>query len=85
MLCGLATVNADSHDVDRFIENGMNGFYATSAEELADQLSYLLADPTRARRIGLAGRETAIQRFHIDRYLADWRQLIRDTLGNDAV
>ena len=28
MLCGLATVNADSHDVDRFIENGMNGFYA---------------------------------------------------------
>lgn len=85
MLCGLATVNADSHDVDRFIENGMNGFYASSAEELADQLGFLLADPTRAWRIGLAGRETAMQRFHIDRYLADWRQLIRDVLGNDAI
>lgn len=85
MLCGLATVNADSHDVDRFIENGINGFYAASAEELADQLGYLLADPARAWRIGLAGRDTAMQRFHIDRYLADWRQLIRDILGNDAV
>ena len=85
MLCGLATVNADSHDVDRFIENGRNGFYAGSAEELADMLGFLLADPAHAWRIGLAGRETAIQRFHIDRYLADWRQLIRDTLGSNAI
>lgn len=85
MLCGLATVNADSHDVDRFIENGLNGFYAATAEELADQLNFLLADPARAWRIGQAGRETAMQRFHIDRYLADWRQLIRDTLGSNAI
>ena len=85
MLCGLATVNADSHDVDRFIENGRNGFMAATAEELADQLDFLLADPARAWRIGQAGRETAIRHFHIDRYLADWRQLVRDTLGNDAI
>lgn len=85
MLCGLATVNADSHDVDRFIENGINGFYAATAEELADRIGFLLADPARAWRIGQAGRETAMQRFHIDRYLADWRHLIRDTLGNDAI
>lgn len=85
MLCGLATVNADSHDVDRFIENDMNGFHAASAEELADQIGFLLADPARAWRIGQAGRETAIQRFHIDRYLDDWRRLIREVLGGDAI
>lgn len=85
MLCGLVTVNADSHDVDRFIENGMNGFYAASSEELADQLGFLLADPARAWRIGQAGRETAIRLFHIDRYLDDWRRLIRDVLGSDAI
>jgi len=85
MLCGLATVNADSHDVDRFIENGINGFYASSTEELADQLGFLLADPARAWRIGLAGRETEMRLFHIDRYLDDWRRLIRDVLGHDAI
>jgi hypothetical protein len=85
MLCGLATVNADSHDVGSFIENGINGFYATSAEELADQLDFLLADPARAWRLGQAGRDTAIRLLHIDRYLNDWRQLIREVLGSDAI
>jgi hypothetical protein len=84
MLCGLTTVNADSHDVGRFIENGRNGFYAASVEELADQLRFLLADPERAWRIGQAGRETAMRLFHIDRYLADWRRLIGEILGQDA-
>lgn len=85
MLCGLATVNAASHDVDRFIDNGVNGFYAGTADELADRLRFLLADPDRAWRIGQAGRATAMRLFHIDRYLADWRRLIRDTLGSDAI
>jgi hypothetical protein len=85
MLCGLATVNANSHDVDRFIENGVNGFYAETAEELADQLSFLLADPARTWRIGQAGRETAVRLFHTDRYLDDWRRLIREVLGSDAI
>lgn len=85
MLCGLATVNAASHDVDRFIRNGRNGFYADTAEELADQIRFLLANPAAAWEIGRAGRETAIASFHINRYLDDWRRLIRDQLGNAAI
>jgi hypothetical protein len=85
MLCGLATVNASSHDVDHFIQNGINGFYASTADELADQIKFLVADPQRAWRIGLASRETAIRHFHIERYLNDWRNLVFDILGNDAI
>lgn len=85
MMCGLATVNATSHDVDGFIRNGVNGFHAGSAEELAEQIRYLLAHREDARRIGLAGRATAIESFGIERFLADWRQLIRDTLGDPAL
>jgi glycosyltransferase involved in cell wall biosynthesis len=85
MLCGLATVNALSHDVDRFIENGVTGFFSESAAELSEQIRFLLANPARAWRIGVAGREAAIRLFHIDRYLDDWRQLIREALGNDAL
>lgn len=85
MLCGLATVNANSHDVDHFIHNGVNGFFADTAEELADQIGYLLADTDRCLTMGQAGRRTAMQVFHIERYLSDWRRLIRDEIGNHAI
>ncbi len=85
MLCGLTTVSADSHDVECFVDNGVNGYFSATAKELADQLNFLLTNPAHARKIGLAGRETAKRLFHIERYLADWRQLIRHTLGNDAI
>lgn len=85
MLCGLATVSFDSHDTDRFIENGINGFRASSADELASRLVELVAQPELAWRIGCAGRDTAVRLFHIDRYLADWRGLIREVLGADAI
>jgi len=32
MMCGLVTVNANNHDVDLFIRNGVNGFYSNDAE-----------------------------------------------------
>ncbi|OOZ35759.1 glycosyltransferase family 1 protein [Solemya velesiana gill symbiont] len=85
MLCGLATVNLNSHDVDHFINNCVNGFYADSAEELTDQINYLLVNTERSWKIGLAGRRTAIELFHIKRFLGDWRQLIRATLGSSVI
>lgn len=85
MLCGLATVSATSHDVDLFINNGINGFHAGSVPELAEQIRYLINDPERAARIARAGRATGIELFGIERFLADWRRLIRDTLGHDAI
>ena len=78
MMCGLVTVSARNHDVDRFIENGVNGFYANEADELRSQLYFLMRNPDATRRIGAASRATAIEVFHIDRYLSDWRRLLAE-------
>jgi glycosyltransferase involved in cell wall biosynthesis len=76
MMCGVVTVSARNHDVDRFIENGVDGFFATEAGELRDQLRFLMADKERGRRIGAMARRKAIAMFHVERYLSDWRRLI---------
>jgi glycosyltransferase involved in cell wall biosynthesis len=76
MLCGLATVSAKSHDVERFVENGVDGFYASEPGELNEQLKFRLEDERRARAIGEAGREKAMRVFHVDRYLAEWQALL---------
>jgi glycosyltransferase involved in cell wall biosynthesis len=76
MLCGLATVNAKNHDVDMFVANGKDGFFASEPGELNEQLKFLVKDERRARAIGEAGRLKAMQVFHIDRYLAEWQALL---------
>jgi glycosyltransferase involved in cell wall biosynthesis len=75
MMCGVVTVNANNHDVDLFIKNGVNGFYSNDADELREQLIYLMKNPEETRKIGAEARKTAINVFNHDRYLADWENL----------
>lgn len=76
MMCGLVTVSADNHDVDRFVRNGVNGFRSNDAGELREQLLFLCRNPDAARRMGMEARRTALKAFHVDRYLEEWRETI---------
>ncbi len=76
MMCGVVTVNAKNHDVERFIINGKNGFYSNDAGELADILTYLSRNRSQVERIGKESRKTALELFNIDRYLSDWDRLL---------
>jgi glycosyltransferase involved in cell wall biosynthesis len=76
MMSGLVSVSLRNHDVDQFIVNGVNGFYADTAEELAEYLRYLTQNPWSRERIGLASRRTALDLFNLDRYLASWSTLL---------
>lgn len=81
MLCGLVTVSAKNHDVEMFIKNGINGFYAEDADELRDQLLFLMKSPSTIRKIGVEGRRTAADVFNHDRYLAEWEETISKLVG----
>ncbi len=81
MMCGVVPVSARNHDVEMFIRNGVNGFYGESADELRDQLRYLLTHPADLMRIGSAARRTACTTFNLDRFLGDWRKVVSDVLA----
>jgi glycosyltransferase involved in cell wall biosynthesis len=78
MMCGVVPVSAHNHDVDMFIENGVDGFYANEAGELREQLRFLLRNPDKCRAMGAAARQKALRVFHIDRYLGQWRTLLAE-------
>jgi glycosyltransferase involved in cell wall biosynthesis len=65
-----------------FVRDGVDGFVVTPGDEqeIADRLSYLLAHPVLARRMGAAARERAQRRFHLremlERTLAVYEQAI---------
>ena len=86
MLTGLAVVTTNSHGEEEYIENGVNGFCSNDIEELIDFLLYLKAHPKETRAMGQAGRETAQKVFHIDNFVRQWNELLRDRMeGTRAI
>lgn len=80
-MCGLATVTTDNHDANLFIKNGVNGFFSNNPEEITDDLLFLCKNPDAAQRIGKEGRKTACDLFHIDKYLFEWQETIKEVIG----
>jgi glycosyltransferase involved in cell wall biosynthesis len=78
MMAGLVTVSMHNHDVDLFVENGVNGFFADSAEEMAEQLTYLKKNPTSLTKMSMASRDTALDLFNQDRYLSAWGKILQE-------
>lgn len=80
MLTGLAVVTTNSHGEDEYIDNGVNGFASNDLGELIEALQFLLANPEDARRIGRAGRATAQDVFHIDRFVDQWQHVLAEVV-----
>ncbi len=65
MACGVPVV-ASAVGVNReIIEDGVNGFLASSDAEWVDKLGRLLGDPDLRRRLGAAGRRTIEERYSL--------------------
>lgn len=80
MLTGLVSVSLRNYDVDLFIQNGVDGFFGDTPEELADQLRFLMRHPAERARMADASRRTAWRLFNQDRWLDDWTRMLRETI-----
>ena len=78
LFCGLALVTTRHHDVDLWLEDGVTGFCADDAPTLRDRLRILCDDSALCRRLGVAGREMARERFHVRHFLAKWQETIEE-------
>ncbi|QJY48823.1 glycosyltransferase [Pseudonocardia broussonetiae] len=56
------------------------GYCGTDPARLADALRELVAEPELARRRGAAARAHALQRYGLDRFLADWDVVLDRTV-----
>jgi glycosyltransferase involved in cell wall biosynthesis len=72
MMVGVPIVGLATTELVTVIRNGENGFIDTRLDRLVDSMRALLADPGLARELGAAGQRTALERFGIERFVADW-------------
>jgi hypothetical protein len=54
------------------------GVISTRVDALAAAARAFLADPARAREAGAAARATALERYGLERFLADWDDLLEE-------
>ena len=80
LMCGVPVVSTPNHDWNKYVKDGKNGFLFKTGEEAVEKIKWCLENPGLAREIGVKGREAAIRHFHIDRYLGDWKKIIRNVL-----
>lgn len=80
MMAGLVSVSLRNHDVDMFIDNGVDGFYADSSAEMAEQIKFLAANDTFRFEMAVKSRRKAIDVFNQHRYLSTWENLISEVL-----
>ena len=78
MLIGVPVVGIAATELPTVIRNGENGFVHTDKQLVLDAMRALLADPAMARQWGAAGKETAMARFGMPRFIDDWNALLAD-------
>jgi hypothetical protein len=54
------------------------GVVSTRVDRLTDAARGFLAEPERAREAGLAARDAALDRFGLERFLADWDRVLEE-------
>jgi len=54
------------------------GVISTRVDVLADAVRGFVAEPERARAAGRAARAAALERYGLDRFLADWNELLEE-------
>lgn len=78
MMVGVPVVALATTEMATVIENGRSGFVDTNIHQLIDHMQELLANPALARELGKRGRQQAIERFHIQRFVSDWNAALAE-------
>lgn len=81
MMVGLPIVGLATTEMVTVVENGVSGYLDTDVERLACYAAALSEDRGLARCLGEGARRTALERFNIERFAADWDGAFHDVVG----
>ncbi len=85
MLSGCCVITTPTQDADTFIIDGFNGFLVPRNPQVVVELVMkLLENPKIAEEIGQRGKQTAIEKFSLGRYQAEWYDYLNHVIEDYA-
>ena len=81
MSSGCAIVSTATCMIPEIIEHGKNGFISNDIDELGEYCKLLMNDEELATKMGLAARQTIIDRFNLQQFLNTWEDAFQRVLN----
>jgi hypothetical protein len=78
MMSGMPVVTLATTEMVTVVKDGVNGFIDTDPERLVGSMRLLLSDHELASKLGEEARRTALERFDIRRFVADWNDAFHE-------
>jgi glycosyltransferase involved in cell wall biosynthesis len=75
MMIGCPIVGLATTEMPDTITNDYSGYVSTNIDFLIDRMKKLLDDPGKAMQLGRGAKETALEKFNIDRFVYDWMKV----------
>jgi glycosyltransferase involved in cell wall biosynthesis len=85
MMLGMPIVGLATTEMVTVIRDGVSGVLDTDVNRLVGRMRDLLDDPAEAHRLGAAARQTAVERFSIERFARDWDAAFALVAGRSTV
>jgi glycosyltransferase involved in cell wall biosynthesis len=81
MMIGLPIIALATTELVTVIKNGISGYIDTRIERLIEFMNFLIKHPDDAKRLGIAARRYALERFNIERFIDDWNKALAQVTG----
>ena len=78
MSCGCAVVSVATSMIPSIIENGVNGFISNDENELRSYIQLLQSDKELRVKLGNNARQTILEKFSEERFIAEWNQVFNE-------
>lgn len=78
MMTGIPIIGLATTELSTVIKNGFSGYVDTDPARLIDVMKELLKNPGLARHLGMGARQTAMERFSMNRFVADWSRTFEE-------
>ena len=81
MMLGMPVVALATTEMPNAIENGISGYIDTCPQRLVERMRELLRHHRIAEHIGACGRQRALDRYGIGRFVSDWNAALKGVTG----
>jgi glycosyltransferase involved in cell wall biosynthesis len=82
MMVGVPVIGLATTEMVRVIKNNHNGYLDTNIENLMNQMEKLLSNHELANEWSLNAKETANEKFNIDRFKNNWMETFHEVISH---